>query len=69
MLLAHARTMAHSAIYRTSSPDVEYPRQAEVPNADADDWEPVPKIQEPPTEPVADCGCGGPMNGATDATE
>ena len=61
MILCHARAMASEAIYQTSNPSVTYPKAAaDVPNAAAEDWEPVPKVQEEETEDLTngyDCGC------------
>lgn len=66
MILCHANALATAEIFQTSNPSVTYPAFGDVPNADADDWEPVPRIYAPPADPSEDCGCGPasmPQNG------
>lgn len=46
MLLAHARALAHTEIYRLGEPLVKYHKADAVPDELAEDWEP---IQSPPT--------------------
>ena len=59
MILVHARALSHTLIYRSSDPLTTYPKAADVPNSDADDWEPIQTNPAAVTaEPPADCGCG-----------
>tara|TARA_R110000868_G_scaffold101592_2_gene279599 strand:- start:389 stop:640 length:252 start_codon:yes stop_codon:yes gene_type:complete len=60
MILCHARALAHTSIYRTSNPDVQYPKLAEVSAEDAvaEDWECAAPPEPTPPAPVEDCGCG-----------
>jgi len=60
MLLNHARARAHTLIYRSSEPDTTYLKSADVPEPDAEDWEPI--TTDPNYEPPSvaeDCDCGG----------
>ena len=61
MLLSHARARAHTFIFRASDPSTTYPKAADVPDADAEDWEPI--TLPPPAESFVataeDCGCPG----------
>lgn len=68
MILCHARAMAHSAIYRTSNQSAVYPKTADVPDADAEDWEPVPQVYAPPVV-TEDCGCGDTTEEEPDVTD
>ena len=61
MLLAHARARAHTSIVRSSALETVYPKTADVPDEDAEDWEPLPYVPEPPVI-NEDCGCPQPTN-------
>lgn len=59
MLLCHARVLAHEAIFRASAPTTTYGKNDDVPDKDAEDWEPVPYTAEQPVAVVdEECGCG-----------
>lgn len=72
MILQHARARAFSAIFRSSEPETIYPKDAIVPDPDAEDWE--PNQYQPPVTVVSeddltngyDCGCDKPQTGEVD---